>query len=364
MSGRDLRVDTLRGLLLAIMTVNHLGGGVTRFTSQPFGFVSAAEGFVLLSAFSYAITSFSGVQLSARLMASARQRAAKIYKYHATVLIMLCAIAAISTTYYNYWQPSLFGTDRSILRNLLGALALIHQPRYFDILPMYMLFSLASPMILKSFHNGKTRYVLLFSALLWFCGQFFHPFAALAQAIGDADHTGPFNLLSWQILWVTGMYVGYLQRSRGMLQLLSDARLLLPAIAIVIVCFMARHEFLTVTPEVTPYFERSTLSILRLLNLFAQLVVMMVVLRSINRVSGLPFLQFIGKHSLPVFTFHIFIVYALEPIGWRFEEAFGIPGRVVYVTAVILSLALPALAHERYLQRRRERRAALAVSRP
>jgi len=44
-------IDALRGLMLVLMTLTHLP---TRFSDplgQPFGFVSAAEGFVFLSAF-------------------------------------------------------------------------------------------------------------------------------------------------------------------------------------------------------------------------------------------------------------------------------------------------------------------------
>ena len=48
---RTSELDALRGLMLVLMAVTHLP---TRFATpfgQPFGFVSAAEGFVLVSAF-------------------------------------------------------------------------------------------------------------------------------------------------------------------------------------------------------------------------------------------------------------------------------------------------------------------------
>src|SRR6267154_1723182 len=45
--GRDPRVDTLRGLFLLVMMVDHLPHhALQRFTRQGLGFVSAAEGFV------------------------------------------------------------------------------------------------------------------------------------------------------------------------------------------------------------------------------------------------------------------------------------------------------------------------------
>jgi hypothetical protein len=45
---RDHRLDTIRGILLIMMTINHLGGSASKLTFEPFGFVSAAAGFVLL----------------------------------------------------------------------------------------------------------------------------------------------------------------------------------------------------------------------------------------------------------------------------------------------------------------------------
>jgi peptidoglycan/LPS O-acetylase OafA/YrhL len=48
---RYWEIDALRGLMLLLMTVTHLPSRLTDPLGQPFGFVSAAEGFVLLSAF-------------------------------------------------------------------------------------------------------------------------------------------------------------------------------------------------------------------------------------------------------------------------------------------------------------------------
>ena len=48
---RYWEIDALRGLMLVLMTVTHLPTRLTDPLGQPFGFVSAAEGFVLLSAF-------------------------------------------------------------------------------------------------------------------------------------------------------------------------------------------------------------------------------------------------------------------------------------------------------------------------
>ncbi len=50
-AGRRQDIDALRGLMLVLMTITHFPGALSDPLGQPFGFVSSAEGFVLLSAF-------------------------------------------------------------------------------------------------------------------------------------------------------------------------------------------------------------------------------------------------------------------------------------------------------------------------
>jgi len=49
--GRQTELDWLRGLMLVLMTITHLPTWFSSHVGQPFGFVSAAEGFVFLSAY-------------------------------------------------------------------------------------------------------------------------------------------------------------------------------------------------------------------------------------------------------------------------------------------------------------------------
>ena len=48
---RRPELDALRGLMLVLITVTHVPTHYSGVLTQPFGFVSAAEGFVFLSAF-------------------------------------------------------------------------------------------------------------------------------------------------------------------------------------------------------------------------------------------------------------------------------------------------------------------------
>jgi len=48
--GRRLEIDAVRGLMLVWMVLTHLPTFLPAYTNQPFGFVSASEGFIFLSA--------------------------------------------------------------------------------------------------------------------------------------------------------------------------------------------------------------------------------------------------------------------------------------------------------------------------
>mgnify|MGYP003873548571 CR=1 FL=1 len=50
-SNRRWELDALRGLMLVLMTLTHMPTMFSLPSGQPFGFVSAAEGFVFLSAY-------------------------------------------------------------------------------------------------------------------------------------------------------------------------------------------------------------------------------------------------------------------------------------------------------------------------
>ena len=47
---RDLRLDAVRGMFLVIMAGVHVPSPLSHYLQEPFGFTSAAEGFIFLSA--------------------------------------------------------------------------------------------------------------------------------------------------------------------------------------------------------------------------------------------------------------------------------------------------------------------------
>jgi hypothetical protein len=86
---RLLGIDVLRGLLLLIMVSNHTPSPVKSLTNQPLGFVSAAEGFVFISAFLCGLIFSRKLQTGgpAELQRLAWHRVGQIYVSHLLTLL-------------------------------------------------------------------------------------------------------------------------------------------------------------------------------------------------------------------------------------------------------------------------------------
>src|SRR5262249_48615311 len=130
--GRDAVIDGLRGLMVLVMAVDHFGGPLTRFTFQPFGFASAAEGFVFLAGLVSGLvyTRFleaPGHTLERRAFA----RAGKVYEYHVAAVVLLLAIGLCSVRYADYYARRELASQ-SPLATLGYALLLVNQPRLLD----------------------------------------------------------------------------------------------------------------------------------------------------------------------------------------------------------------------------------------
>jgi hypothetical protein len=347
MPTRDLRLDSLRGIFLVIMTVDHLNGKLSQFTYAPFGFISAAEGFVMLSGYMYAFTSAkTGATLSA-LAIQSRKRAAKIYRYHLGLLILLLPLTLVSAVYLGYLNY-LYPSNGGALTALVYGAVLVHQPPFMHILPMYMMLSLLSPAMLMGLHRGRDGMVLGISITFWLCGQFFDPLECLVKVSGTGPHPGAFNLFSWQLLWTIGLYIGFLHRVRNKDVLLARPIYLWLAIVTTLGFFLAKHHVFSLSPGVDFFLEKSDLRFLRVTNIVCQIVVFCYLIRLARVDKGLPWFSLLGRYALPVFSFHVLIVCLLEPVTWRVGVRLGNVADVAYSFLVAASLTLPALVYRAY----------------
>src|SRR5271170_8031360 len=158
--GRRLELDAARGLMLVWIALTHLPTAASAHVNQPFGFVSAAEGFIFLSALFtgriyYRMAQHDGYRPMTLKLWS---RTLRLYGYHALLLAFAFLVAV----------PIASRGNRPGLHNLLNfyfiagpkqavteAALLIYRPPLLDILPLYIIFlAMSSVLILLARRFG------------------------------------------------------------------------------------------------------------------------------------------------------------------------------------------------------------------
>lgn len=200
------------------MTTTHLPTWFSSRAGQPFGFVSAAEGFVFLSAF--LVGSVYGHKARTRGYAVMRRalwgRALKVYVAHIALLLFLLLLLvpiAVSRDAHAITDLASYYVARPHLA-LVSGLVLAYNPPLLDILPMYVLFLVASPLLLEYGARRGWGVLLSLSAVLWLFAQYGggrHVYESVAAVVGwpvPYGATGAFSFLGWQLLWLVGLRVG------------------------------------------------------------------------------------------------------------------------------------------------------------
>ena len=208
--GRDPRLDMFRGLALVMIFINHVPGTIyENFTSRNFGFSDAAEAFVFMSGLAAGLA-YSGRFRSGPLwlaVAKVWARARQLYYVHLTITLLSLAIFAGAALWFGLPDmltknnvSALFTKPLSVM---VGIPLLTHQLGYLNILPLYMMLLLATPLFL---YVGIRRPLLLLagSIALWvIVGQ-------LRINLPNFPNAGGwfFNPMAWQVLFVVGLLCG------------------------------------------------------------------------------------------------------------------------------------------------------------
>jgi hypothetical protein len=349
---RDLRLDTLRGLLLVLITINHFGSWssegwwVLHFTWQPLGYVSAAEGFVFLSGFFVALVYSRHAQQPALLWQMARQRALDIYSYHLAMTLSLAAIFLTVPFYQSLWGDWLRPYHLTPTTSTLASILLLHQPPYLDILPMYTVLMLLSPIAVLMLHRHKAAPLLAASLFLWLVGQSFHLGELFTGLLFPGHQSGHFNLLSWQLLFILGLVLGDRYGKKELFPPLTNQLL----VGVIFFCtlgfFLSRHAL--IFPEIRDGIDRAALGWLRVVNFLLLVASTGAVLQRFPSHAHVPWLTFLGQHSLPVFSFHVVALYLLTPVTSHIADTFGSFGLLVLMLLMVYCLRFPAFLHLRY----------------
>ncbi len=316
-SGRQWELDALRGLMLVLMTLTHMPTGFSPVLSQPFGFVSAAEGFVFLSALlaGRVYGARAERQSFAELRGGLWRRAGRLYLCQlALLLLAFTLIAWLGVVRQQGGVTGLLEYFFIAPASAVGAaLVLLHNPPLLDVLPLYILFMLITPWLLAHGRRHGWRGLLCASLLLWLAEQWglgaaLHGLAASAGWPVPYKDMGAFHLFAWQLLWVGGLCLGTRRQPWPRVRWWLWGPALLLAGSTLLWRHMVGQDPMPGVPAVAALFDKWSLGPLRLLN-GAALVVLLLASAPLWRALPRPRpLELLGRQSLPVFCAHLVIV--------------------------------------------------------
>lgn len=202
---RDLRLDLLRGFCVFVMIADHIGGerswlylltGGNRF------FVSAAEGFVIISGISMGMVYR---QVLARegvlgMLSRCLRRAGFLYVLTVTLTLFF---ALASHVLASHWTGRVTPAEPHVFA--ISVLTLHRSYSLTDVLLMYTIFVFAAPGMLALMWNGRTRFVFIGTWTLWLLWQIWPQEVQVPWPIVD----GGFPIAAWQVLFANGVIIGY-----------------------------------------------------------------------------------------------------------------------------------------------------------
>lgn len=320
--GRLLELDAVRGLMLIWITLTHLPTNLSKYVNQPVGYIAATEGFIFLSAL---FTGFIYFRLSQQegmreMCRRLWMRAGRLYCYHLSLLLAAFLIGApIAARSY---RPALhnlldyyFVAGRH--RAFVDAALLLYRPPLLDILPIYVVFLFATPIVLLLAGRLGWRCALGGSFLLWLFAQFgFRSFMheVLTGVFGlhvPLDQMGAFDLWAWQFWWIVGVWFG-VHWVKGDLALDRWAkRMLIPAALLAAFFLVLRYAEAAGLVEVGRFgvlLNKWDFGVGRIVD-FAALAALAIRFRSLLSRLAIRPLVLLGQASLEVFCVQLFCVF-------------------------------------------------------
>jgi hypothetical protein len=378
-------LDGLRGYFLVFMLLNHLifsGDLMLRhFNHAELGYVQDAQGFVFLSGL---IIGLLYTRMAARgglwpIWEKARSRALDLVIYNSIVIGIVIALALVLPHTRTFWFHMLGIYDQPAVRSI-SALLMLYQPTFMDILPQYILYIIVSPFLVWAVMRGRWIEVMGGSLVLWFVVQVGLPISVVhhieqlvgAGAPGFKLRTA-FNPLAWQIVFVSGLVIGAMVQAGKV-----DLKRVFPAhrtgplwLCLGLMALFAYYRLGTnwhFLPEAlarraTAMDVRNELSLIYLVNFvatgYAIAWLMISGAEASSRIArgfghGLRtlfawrFLNFIGKHSLQVYAYHVVLVYLVVWGDWAWGP-FDQATKTALTLALVSSLWIPAKIHEWYV---------------
>lgn len=313
---RVVELDVLRGFLLLWMTLTHLPTKVSFFSNQAFGLVSAAEGFICLAGFMVGQIEFRAESKGGEgnTIRDLLKRSSRIYLYHCGMLaIAFTIVAEFGIRYHRLALENLLSFYMQSPKEAAAAAGLlIYRPSLFDILPMYIVFMLITPLCRRVANRWGWKLVIFLSACVWAAAQlgfrnWFYDHVNLFGLAVPRDSTGAFDMWGWQFLWIVGLAAGTAIAARKAPLVLSRS-LLVSGCVIALAFFVLRHSSIDQAFNADLYgrlVDKWHLGPLRLINFAALVVVLIRFGPAIGRSRIMQPLAALGQTSLEVFCVHV-----------------------------------------------------------
>ena len=311
---RVTAIDSIRGILLAWMAIDHWGGPMSAQLYERLGFWTAAEGFFLISG--YVATQVALEKPDPR--AWFLQRSRVVWKWHLLALAPM-AVLALALPAFG-WRPLPGLEAAQWLRELAGAAALVHQPDYLDVLPLYVVLLLGTGLLVPGLALRWPRRapacVFAVSLLLWLAGQFGATGSIRALLLPGWMRMGLFDPLGWQLLFFVGVSLALLRRQGEVIGGAIWRATVQLALLLAVAFFCWRNGVFGLEPlaDESVWISRARLGPLRVMSFGAAAVVVVEIIRRWPRALDWAPARFLGQHSLAVFSLHLPLIYV-----WHFR---------------------------------------------
>ncbi|SHK60297.1 OpgC domain-containing protein [Fibrobacter sp. UWEL] len=328
-------LDSIRGLLLLQMTLDHFGKPISQYLYQCFGFFSAAEGFFFLSGFvgMYAATSKQAKDPTQSWM---RKRALRIWIYHLSTLVLMGTLGFFLLPRIRYLFQPIYNHP---LEAIPLSLSLVHTPEWMDILPLYVILMLVGSLLFPFFTRAKNKWQVFLLWLpslgLWLASQF-----GIRDTVNGIfpswTHHGVFDPFSWQLVYFTGAAVAAWWKRTDESSTRVIGKLTLPLVFAFTFCLLWSRGALPLPTPGEALTSREHLGALRFADFFTFMMLIGAIVRKWPAALDFKFTNVIGKHSLDVYSSHIvfLLLWFSTPGSIRYSAPWNVIAPVV--TCILL----------------------------
>lgn len=237
-SERDYRLDFCRGLALIIIFIDHVPGNpLSNWTLRKFAFCDAAEVFVLISGISSYLAYGGKLEREGfvRCSSTIGRRWIKIYYSH--LLLLFTVALALLIAGWSLGRPEYLGFLRmrwlfdAPRDAILAAVTLRFLPNNLDILPLYLILLAIAPGVIWMVKRDM-RVALGASLAIYLMTRW----TGFNLPAGNQGEVWYFNPFAWQLLYVIGITLGHVSKTKS-IKVPASARTIIVAAAIAFASF-------------------------------------------------------------------------------------------------------------------------------